>query len=191
MLGAASGAVAGLVGITPAAGFVEPWAALVIGGIVGIACYFGLFIKSKMGFDDALDVVGSPRRRAERSARLLTGIFASPAINSARRKGCSTATRVSFQTQVIGIAAAWVFSFVVSFIFLKIIDAVMGLRVDEIPQAWTSRSTPKRATFWSNKLGDTGVRGITQAGHGAGSVGREGSQIDEEDRGDHQAAQAR
>lgn len=129
VLGAASGAVAGLVGITPAAGFVEPWAALVIGGIVGIACYFGLFIKSKLGFDDALDVVGIHGVGGTIGA-LLTGIFASPAINSLG-KGAMYGNPGQLQTQVIGIAAAWVFSFVVSFIFLKIIDAVMGLRVDE------------------------------------------------------------
>jgi Amt family ammonium transporter len=129
VLGAASGAVAGLVAITPAAGFVEPWAALVIGAVAGMLCYFGLFIKSKLGFDDALDVVGIHGVGGTTGA-ILTGIFASPAINELG-KGAMYGNTGQITTQLISIGAAWGFSFVVSFILLKIIDAVMGLRVDE------------------------------------------------------------
>jgi Amt family ammonium transporter len=129
VLGAASGAVAGLVAITPAAGFVEPWAALVIGGIAGIACYFGLFIKTKLGFDDALDVVGIHGVGGTVGA-LLTGVFASPAINE--YAGLLYGNAGQMWPQVVGIAAAWVFSFVVSFVLLKIVGAFTGgLRVDE------------------------------------------------------------
>ncbi len=83
VLGAASGAVAGLVGITPAAGFVGPMPAIAIGIIVGTLCYFGLRIKTKFGFDDALDVVGVHGVGGTTGA-LLTGIFASVAVNCGR-----------------------------------------------------------------------------------------------------------
>jgi ammonium transporter, Amt family len=129
VLGAASGAVAGLVAITPAAGFVEPWAALVIGIAAGIACYFGLFLKSKFGFDDALDVVGIHGVGGTTGA-LLTGVFASPAINSLG-KGVLYGNPNQIVIQLVGVAAAWVFSFVLSMIFLKIVDMLVGLRVDE------------------------------------------------------------
>lgn len=129
VLGAASGAVAGLVAITPAAGFVAPWAAIVIGGIAGIACYFGLFIKSKLGFDDALDVVGIHGVGGTIGA-ILTGVFATKAINELG-SGVIDGNSGQLVTQIIAIAAAWAFSFILSIVFLKIADLVFGLRVDE------------------------------------------------------------
>ena len=129
VLGAASGAVAGLVAITPAAGFVEPWAALVIGIAAGVVCYFGLFLKTKFGFDDALDVVGIHGVGGTIGA-LLTGLFASPAINSLG-KGALYGNPKQLLIQIVGIAAAWIFSFTLSMVFLKVTDMVVGLRVDE------------------------------------------------------------
>ncbi len=128
-LGAASGAVAGLVAITPAAGFVEPWAAIIIGLIAGCLCYFGLFIKGKFGFDDALDVVGIHGVGGTTGA-ILTGVFATTAINSAGRNGLLYGGTSQVLIQLAGVVAAWVFSFVLAFAFLKLTDAVLGLRVD-------------------------------------------------------------
>ncbi|MBI5232173.1 MAG: ammonium transporter [Coriobacteriales bacterium] len=130
VLGAASGAVAGLVGVTPAAGYVEPWAAIVIGLVVGVACYFGLFIKGKFGFDDALDVVGIHGVGGTLGA-LLTGVFATTTINEAGRNGLLYGNPSQIVLQLVGIVAAWAFSFVLSIIFLKVIDMVMGLRVSD------------------------------------------------------------
>jgi Amt family ammonium transporter len=132
VLGAASGAVAGLVCITPAAGFVEPWAAILIGAIAGTVCYFGLFIKSRFGFDDALDVVGIHGVGGTVGA-LLTGVFATTAINAAGRDGLLYGSHSFSQLgiQFVGVIAAWAFSFGLSMLFLKITDAVVGLRVDE------------------------------------------------------------
>ncbi len=130
VLGAASGAVAGLVAITPAAGFVEPWAALIIGIAAGIVCYFGLFLKSKFGFDDALDVVGIHGVGGTTGA-ILTGVFATTAINSAGHNGALYGNPNQVLIQLVGVVAAWVFSFILSMIFLKVTDAVVGLRVDE------------------------------------------------------------
>jgi Amt family ammonium transporter len=130
VLGAASGAVAGLVCITPAAGYVEPWAAIIIGAVAGTVCYFGLFIKGKFGFDDALDVVGVHGVGGTTGA-LLTGIFATTAINSAGRNGLLYGNPMQFVIQLVGVIAAWVFSFGLSMVFLKLTDVVVGLRVDE------------------------------------------------------------
>ncbi|HEY5540247.1 MAG TPA: ammonium transporter [Coriobacteriia bacterium] len=130
VLGAASGAVAGLVAITPAAGFVEPWAAIVIGATAGCVCYFGLFIKSRFGFDDALDVVGVHGVGGTTGA-ILTGVFATTAINSAGRNGLLYGNPSQVLIQLAAVLAAGLFSFTLSFVILKITDAVVGLRVDE------------------------------------------------------------
>ncbi|MDO8964652.1 MAG: ammonium transporter [Coriobacteriia bacterium] len=131
VLGAASGAVAGLVGITPAAGFVEPLPAIVIGLIVGAACFFGLRIKSRFGFDDALDVVGVHGVGGTLGA-LLTGVFATVAVNAAGADGLLAGGGFALLgKQAIGVIATIAFSFTISFIILKVLDATMGIRVDE------------------------------------------------------------
>ena len=129
MLGAASGAVAGLVAVTPAAGFVEPWAAVLIGAIAGTLCYFALGLKTKFGFDDALDVVGIHGVGGTTGA-ILTGVFATVAINSAGRDGLLYGAPQQVLIQLVGVVAAWAFSFVVSLVILKLTDAMVGLRVD-------------------------------------------------------------
>ncbi len=129
-LGAASGAVAGLVGITPAAGFVGPLPAILIGLTVGVACYFGLMIKGKFGFDDALDVVGVHGVGGTTGA-LLTGVFASTAINSAARNGALFGNPGQILIQAVGVVATIAFSFILSFAILKVMDMTMGIRVDE------------------------------------------------------------
>ncbi len=131
VLGAASGAVAGLVGITPAAGFVGPVPALAIGAIVGCLCFFGLRLKSRFGLDDALDVVGVHGVGGTTGA-ILTGVFASLTVNSAGANGLLAGGGFALLgKQLIGVAATIVFSFTVSFIILKLLDATMGIRVSD------------------------------------------------------------
>ena len=130
VLGAASGAVAGLVCITPAAGYVEPWAAIVMGAIAGLVCYFGLFIKARFKFDDALDVVGVHGVGGTTGA-ILTGVFATTAINQAGRNGLLYGNGSQVLIQLVAVLAAGLFSFGLSFVILKLTDAVVGLRVDD------------------------------------------------------------
>jgi Amt family ammonium transporter len=130
VLGAASGAVAGLGGITPAAGYVGPMAALAIGTIVGAACYFGLKLKTRFGFDDALDVVGVHGVGGTIGA-LLTGVFATTAVNAAGANGLLAGDPSLLWKQLIGVVATIAFSFLVSVIILKLLDMTMGLRVSE------------------------------------------------------------
>jgi len=129
VLGAASGAVAGLVAVTPAAGYIEPWAAIIIGLVAGTLCYFALGLKNKFGFDDALDVVGIHGVGGTTGA-ILTGVFATVAINSAGRDGMLYGAPRQVLIQLVGVVAAWAFSFVVSIVILKLTDALVGLRVD-------------------------------------------------------------
>lgn len=127
-LGAASGAVAGLVGITPAAGFVGPMAAIVIGLVTGAVCYYGISLKSKFGFDDALDVVGIHGVGGTVGA-LLTGVFAAEAINGV--PGLLEGNAALMLEQAIGVVATIAFSFTVSYVLFKLIDKTIGLRVED------------------------------------------------------------
>jgi Amt family ammonium transporter len=128
-LGAASGAVAGLVGITPAAGFVGPMAALAIGAGAGVACFLAVALKSRMGYDDSLDTFGVHGIGGAFGA-LATGIFASGAIQ-AGKTGLLEGNMHQLSIQAVGVLATVVYTVVVSFILLKLVDAVMGLRVNE------------------------------------------------------------
>ena len=130
LLGAASGAVAGLVGITPAAGYVGPLSAIIIGLGGGIVCYLGVFLKNKLGYDDALDVLGIHGIGGTWGA-LATGLFASMGGGT----GLFFGNPGQVVVQAIGVGATWIFSFCGTFILLKMIDATIGLRVsreDEI-----------------------------------------------------------
>lgn len=129
-LGAASGAVAGLVGITPAAGFVGPMAAIAIGVVVGVACFLGIDLKTRFGFDDALDVVGIHGVGGTTGA-LLTGIFATTAINSAGQDGLLYGNAALLLEQFIGVIATIAFSFGVSWLLFKSLDRTIGLRPSE------------------------------------------------------------
>ncbi|MDB4971004.1 MAG: Ammonium transporter [Myxococcales bacterium] len=128
MLGVASGLVAGLVGITPAAGFVSPMAALAIGAAAGVVCYGGVMLKGKFGYDDALDAFGVHGVGGALGA-LLTGVFASKAFNAAGADGLLLGGTGVMATQIIGVGAAAAYSAVVSFVLLKLIDVTIGLRV--------------------------------------------------------------
>ena len=128
MLGAASGAVAGLVAITPASGFVGPLPALAIGIGAGALCYFGVNLKNKLGFDDTLDAVGVHGVGGTFGA-LATGLFASKAINAAGADGVFFGNPSLFFIQLLSVAVAIVYAFSVTWIILKILDRTMGVRV--------------------------------------------------------------
>ena len=128
MLGAASGAVAGLVAITPGAGFVSPLSALVIGAIGGVLCSIACSLKPKFGYDDSLDVVGVHGVGGTWGA-LATGLFASKAINPAGNNGLFFGNPgqlwIQFETVVVTI----VFAMVATAVILAVLKATMGLRV--------------------------------------------------------------
>jgi Amt family ammonium transporter len=126
-LGAASGAVAGLVAITPAAGFVTPMAAILIGGLGGIICYGGVLLKARFGYDDALDVVGVHGVGGSWGA-LATGLFASKAVNPAGADGLFYGNPGQLWIQAASVIATWAFCFIGSYILFKLVDAVLGLR---------------------------------------------------------------
>jgi ammonium transporter, Amt family len=129
VLGIVSGAVAGLVAITPAAGFVNPTGALIIGLVAGIVCYFAATsVKHAFGYDDSLDVFGIHGVGGIVGA-LLTGVFASEAIGG--RPGLLEGNPGQFMAQIYAVLATIVWSGVVSLIILKAIDATIGLRVRE------------------------------------------------------------
>ncbi len=128
-LGAASGAVAGLVAITPGAGFVGPLSAIFIGLVGGALCYFAVRMKARLGYDDALDVVGVHGIGGLWGA-LATGLFASLAWNPDGANGLFFGNANQLVIQAIGAAAAIAYSVVLTYIILKIIDAVIGLRAD-------------------------------------------------------------
>jgi Amt family ammonium transporter len=127
-LGAASGAVAGLVAITPASGYVGPLSAIVIGGLAGVICYGGVLMKSRLGYDDSLDVVGIHGLGGTWGA-LATGLFASTRVNPGAANGLFFGNAGQLWTQVVSVVATVVFAFVMTLIILKVIDWTMGLRV--------------------------------------------------------------
>jgi len=138
-LGAISGAVAGLVAITPASGFVTPMPALVIGLSAGVGCFVMVTIaKARFGYDDALDAFGVHGAGGTIGA-LLTGVFATQAVNPifhdaqgrALPVGLLDGNGAQIGYQLVGIAAAWAFALVGSVVLLKITDLVVGVRVTE------------------------------------------------------------
>ncbi len=129
-LGVASGLVAGLVCITPAAGFVSPMGAAALGLTAGVVCFGGVLLKGKFGYDDALDAFGVHGVGGLLGA-LLTGVAASTAWNSAGKEGLAFGQSELFIEQAIGAGVTAVYSVVVTFILLKVLDATMGLRVEE------------------------------------------------------------
>jgi Amt family ammonium transporter len=129
-LGAASGAVAGLVAITPASGFVGPLPALLIGLGAGIFCYTGVMGKNRLGYDDSLDVVGVHGVGGTWGA-LATGLFASKVINDAGENGLFFGNPGLLGIQTVAVLVTWVYAFAMTLIILKILDWTMGLRVND------------------------------------------------------------
>jgi Amt family ammonium transporter len=130
VLGAASGAVAGLVAITPASGFVGPISAIWIGIGGGVLCSAACTLKPKLGYDDSLDVVGVHGIGGTWGA-LATGLFASKAINAAGNDGLFFGNPGQLWVQFVAVVATWVLAIVGTFILLSILKALMGLRVSE------------------------------------------------------------
>jgi Amt family ammonium transporter len=129
-LGVASGLVAGLVAITPAAGYVAPWAAIAIGLAAGGACYGAVLLKNRLGYDDSLDAFGVHGVGGLAGA-LLTGVFAQKALNDAGADGAAFGNARQLGVQAIACAATGVYAAVATFGILKAIDVTIGLRVDE------------------------------------------------------------
>jgi Amt family ammonium transporter len=130
VLGAASGAVAGLVAITPASGYVGPISSLIIGAVAGALCYLACNLKSKFGYDDSLDVVGVHGVGGTWGA-IATGLFASKAINGQGENGLFFGNPGQLWTQVIAVLATYAIAIVMTAIILKVVDAIVGLRVTE------------------------------------------------------------
>jgi Amt family ammonium transporter len=129
MLGAASGAVAGLVAITPACGSVGPMGAIVIGLLAGFLCLWGVTgLKRMLGADDSLDVFGVHGVGGILGA-LLTGVFTAPGLGGTGKADFSIASQLLVQAEGVVITMAW--SSVVAFLAYKIVDMVIGLRVTE------------------------------------------------------------
>jgi Amt family ammonium transporter len=127
-VGAATGAVVGLVGITPGAGFVSPMSAIAIGVITSIACFFAITFKIKLGIDDSLDtfpvhgvggIVGT----------VLTGVFASQAINSSGAQGLIAGNPFQLLIQIVAVAVTVLWSALGTLIILKALQATLGLRL--------------------------------------------------------------
>lgn len=129
-VGLATGVVAGLVGITPAAGFVTPMGALLIGGITAFCCYYAIRIKNKLGIDDALDTFPVHGVGGTVGA-ILTGIFATTEVNAAGANGLLFGNPAQLFKQLAAIAIAYVVAGVGTFVLLKILQAVIGLRVSD------------------------------------------------------------
>ena len=139
VLGGISGAVAGLVAITPAAGFVKPMPALIIGLIAGVFCYWMVAkVKAKFGYDDSLDAFGVHGAGGTLGA-LLTGVFAVSAVNpifkdaqgNTLASGLLEGNAHQLLNQLVGVAIAWVLAIVGTLIILKLVDVTIGLRVTE------------------------------------------------------------
>jgi ammonium transporter, Amt family len=130
VLGIVSGAVAGLVAITPASGFVDPRGALLIGFAAGIACYWGATgLKHMFGYDDSLDAFGVHGVGGMVGA-LLTGVFAVAAIGGEGKSGLIDGNAHQVLTQLYGIAVTAGYCAIATLVILKVLDATLGLRVD-------------------------------------------------------------
>src|SRR5205823_281571 len=127
VLGACTGAVAGLVAITPAAGFVTPMASIAIGGLVCFVCYGAILLKGKLGYDDSLDVFGVHGVGGAFGA-LAVGVLAKAGI-SGDVNGLIHGNPSQLVNQVLSVLMAGAYSFVVTFVILKLVDLVIGLRV--------------------------------------------------------------
>ena len=130
VLGAASGAVAGLVAITPAAGFVGPVSAVIIGVVAGVLCYGAVMMKGRIGYDDSLDVVGVHGVGGTWGA-LATGLFASVAVNAGGANGLFFGNPKQLVVQAGAVCASAVYAFLVTWVLFKVLDKAMGLRVTD------------------------------------------------------------
>ena len=134
VLGTVTGGVVGLATVTPASGFVTPLAAIVIGAVAAVLSYYAMLFRMKRNIDESLDVWACHGIGGAWGA-IATGIFATVAVNSAGSNGLLYGNSGLLITQVIAVAVIWFYSFVVTFILAKVIDATIGLRVGEEEEA--------------------------------------------------------
>ncbi len=131
VLGIASGAVAGLVAITPASGSVGPMGAIAIGAAAGVGCFLAsVKLKRAMGYDDSLDVFGVHATGGIIGA-MLTGVFCAESLGGAGFGVESGGMAAQLAVQFTGVMATVIYTGIMSFIILKVIDAIIGLRVSE------------------------------------------------------------
>jgi Amt family ammonium transporter len=131
ILGTVTGAVAGLATVTPAAGYISPLAAIPIGIIAAMVCYFAmLYFKSKLGFDDSLDVF-AVHGVGGILGMLFVGVFASLAVNPAGADGLIAGNGMQLLKQLAGIGAVGAYAFAATWVLGKVISVIMGLRVGQ------------------------------------------------------------
>src|SRR3972149_5626599 len=129
-LGVATGAVVGLVAITPASGYVGPMAAIIIGMGAAVVCYYALLFRSRSRRDAPLDV-GACHGMGGPWGAIATGIFASKAINPAGADGLLAGNAAQLGVQIAAVAVVWIYAFAVTWVLAKVVDATLGLRVRE------------------------------------------------------------
>ncbi len=134
VLGTVTGGVVGLATVTPASGFVTPLAAIVIGAVAAVLSYYAMLFRMKRNIDESLDVWACHGIGGAWGA-IATGIFATTLVNPAGANGLLYGNSGLLITQIIAVAVTWVYSFVVTFILAKVIDATIGLRVGEEEEA--------------------------------------------------------
>jgi Amt family ammonium transporter len=155
-LGAASGAVAGLATITPAAGFVTAPSAIAIGLIAGAACYLGVMYKARLGYDDSLDVVGI-HGLGGLMGTLLAGLLATKAVNPNGVDGLFYGNAAQFGIQALGVLAVGAYALVASWALLKVVNVTMGLRLTPEAEYTGMDQAEHTETAYSDSL-DAGAR---------------------------------
>jgi Amt family ammonium transporter len=148
VVGAISGAVAGLVAITPASGFVDASAAIVIGMAAGATCYGAILLRERLKVDDALDVWAVHGVGGTLGA-ILTGVFALTAVGGAAGLIDGNAGQVG--KQFIAVASTWIYSGIVTFIILKVVDHFVGLRVEEAEETAGLDSSQHGEVAWQTE----------------------------------------
>jgi len=134
LLGAATGAIVGLAAVTPAAGFVQPWAGIPIGAVAAILSYYMMLFRSrKMGVDESLDVWACHGIGGTWGI-IAVGIFATTAVNAAGANGLIAGGTKLIGNQLIGAAVVWVFSFGMTWLLANIVKAIIGFRVNEVEE---------------------------------------------------------
>ncbi|MFH8408178.1 ammonium transporter [Streptomyces sp. NPDC018019] len=167
-LGAASGAVAGLVAITPACGAVSPLGAIAVGAIAGVLCAMAVGLKYRFGYDDSLDVVGV-HLVGGIAGSLLVGLFATGGVQSDAKGLFYGGGLEQLGKQAVGVVCVLLYSLVVSFLLAKVIDLVMGFRVSEDEEVAGVDQAAHAETAYD--FGGTGGGAVARPGTGAAVAG--------------------
>jgi ammonium transporter, Amt family len=186
-LGVASGAVAGLVAITPACAFIAPWAAIVLGLLAGVICCYAIGLKHRFGYDDSLDVVGVHLTGGAFGALSLGFLAAYPLVDGQRKGLFYGGGAGQLAVQALGPVAVGLYSFAIAWILAKIIDKTMGFRVsaeDEVTGVDVTQHAETAYDFGSIHLGHPAGPHVTGAG-------REAPGHEEAGREEEPATQAR